>query len=498
MPISLDTATPNSYELEILTIVNNEGEGFDIRNIFLECNIYESIKRNFLLGEVIVADSVAFLENAKLFGQESIRVRFKQPQGLQDTDIHEDDLIDQVFRIYKIDAVTRLKDSTQVFKVSFCSPEMITSKRTRISAAFNGSMTGIAAKVAAEHLDIRDRGGDIKKSKSTLLPGWQVREESKGNQYHVVIPNWTVGYTINWLCKQSQGDTVNSGLQDSFYWYQTAVGDYRIQSLDSMMKIKYGGGRPFRYLGGSENDFKDEPYDMTDNNKTGMGRRILSYQVGTHADVLKGVIGGLFASKQTTINTTYKYFTEKSYNFIEKHFSGTGQSLNEYPFVRTDAETLFIGSSSEMGEDVSTKLRESTLTPKTIGSYSDAYQMLTSDSEFVNDDKNAFHQANHEIHLGSAQFRNAATKLLDYHTINVSLSARTDISVGTVINLEIPPVRPGDEEVEPKFNNGEHLITEIMWNLKPNALKTNLKCISDSVLNNIETTKIEYGESEKT
>ena len=47
MPAALDTSSPLSYELEIMSIVNNEGDGFDIRSLMLTCNIYESIKRNF-------------------------------------------------------------------------------------------------------------------------------------------------------------------------------------------------------------------------------------------------------------------------------------------------------------------------------------------------------------------------------------------------------------------------------------------------------------------
>ena len=125
MPAALDTSSPLSYELEIMSIVNNEGDGFDIRDIFQECNIYESIHRNFLLGEVIIADQVGFLENAKLFGQESIRIRFRQPVGLQGDEIHEDDVIDQVFRIYKVDSVMRIKNSSQAFKINFCSTEMV-------------------------------------------------------------------------------------------------------------------------------------------------------------------------------------------------------------------------------------------------------------------------------------------------------------------------------------------------------------------------------------
>ena len=43
---------------------------------------------------------------------------------------------------------------------------------------------------------------------------------------------------------------------------------------------------------------------------------------------------------------------------------------------------------------------------------------------------------------------------------------------------------------------GNHLITEIKWGLTKNELRTNLKVIKDSVINNIETTEIKYGETE--
>jgi len=481
-----DSSSPKSYELAILTVVNNEGDGFDIRNIMLECNIYESINRNFLLGELILGDSISFLENSKLFGQESLRIKFIQSSGVND-ETHIDDTIDQVFRIYKIEAVNRIDGGTQVFKVLFCSPEMLTSKRVRISQAFRGSMTDIAAQVAEDHLGIINKSTDTK-----LETYFEVREKSQGDNYHVVIPNWTVGYAINWLCKQAQGIDANSGLQDSFFWYQTANGGYRIQSLASMMEIDYAGGRPFSYKQANASDGKDDPYDITDAVTTGVGRRILAYEVDTHADVLKAVVEGLFASKQTTIDNTYKFFTEKTYNFLEKHFSG-GSSIEEHPFVRTQPEILYIGSAASEGTDVN--IIGSRTEDKSITDYPDAHQILTSDSSFVMDSNDKIHQPNHYTHLGALQFRNAAKQLLDYYTVNVAISARTDISVGKLINLDIPLPDMSGEAVDPKFYNGKHLITEIMWNLTPTECTVNLKCIKDSVINNIETTEMNYGET---
>ena len=488
MPAGLDSSNPLSYQLDVMTIVNNEGDGFDIRDIFIECNIYESIHRNFLLGEVVVTDQISFLENAKLFGQESIRIKFNQPAGKQEK---PDDLdgVDQVFRIYKIEELTRLKASVQVFKINFCSPEMIKSKRTRISQAFRGSMTNIAAVIAEDHLDIVNDP-----EAENFQPHFEVREKSQGENYHVVIPNWTIGYAINWLCKQAQGIDSNSGLQDSFYWYQTATGGYRIQSLASMMELDYGGGRPFVYSDANSADGQDLPYDKTgENGEIGLGRRILGYKVETQSDVLSGVVNGLFSSTQTTVDNTFKFYTQKTYNFLEKHFSDEGKALDPHPFIRTQPETLHIGSKASQGGDVNII---GSLEDKAIGDFTKGYQLLTSDSSFVNDEKDDIHQANHFTHLGSSQFRHAANQLLKYYTMSVLISARSDISVGQVINLDIPAVRPGEDYEKPKFLGGNHLITEIKWGLTKNELRTNLKVIKDSVINNIETTEIKYGETE--
>jgi hypothetical protein len=208
---------------------------------------------------------------------------------------------------------------------------------------------------------------------------------------------------------------------------------------------------------------------------------------------LNGVVNGLFSSTQTTVDNTFKFYTQKTYNFLEKHFSDSGLALDPHPFIRTQPETLHIGSKAAQGGDVNIV---GSIEDKPIGDFTSAYQILTSDSSFVNDDKDDIHQANHFTHLGSSQFRHAANQLLKYYTMSVLLSARTDISVGQVINLDISAIRPGEEYEKPKFLGGNHLITEIKWGLTKNELRTNLKVIKDSVINNIETTEIKYGETE--
>ncbi len=484
MAVGIDNSKPDSYELEILTIVNNEGEGFDVRDLMIECVLSESIQSNFLQGHLMLGDSINLLENAKIFGQESLRLRFRQPAGKND-EIDDEDVIDQVFRIYKV-GQSRLEDQTQVLMLFFTANEFLESRRKRVSQALRGSMTNMAALLAEDHLGIKNET-----VKEKLVPHFEVREKSQGDNYHVVIPNWTVNYSINWLCSQSQGIDESSGLQDSFYWYQTANGSYRIQSLASMMLIDYAGGRPFTYSQAIAADStKDVPADSTEET-IGASRRILSYEITNHANVLEATVKGLFGSKQTTIDNTYQFFTEKSYSFLEKFYGGQSQAIEQHPFVRVEPEVLHIGESSDEGEVVITGSKEG----NSISSYHNAHQILVSDQSFVNDEKNNIHQANHQIHLGSHQFRAAATELLNYHSVDLVLSARTDISVGQLINLDIPAPNPGQEEVDPKFYNGKHLITHCQWILGPSACDLNVRCIKDSVINNIETTALEYGKT---
>ena len=206
---------PTKYFLDTLTLVNNIGEQFDIRNLLMECKIFESITSNFLLGEIAIQDATDFINNAKIVGQESLRIRFRHP-GAE----HNDDIIDKIFRVYKVSVVGRAGHNTTMFKLNFCYPEFLHSKRVRISQAFSGSYSDIAGQIARDHLGLRA----VEAAPETGWPKnegpyWEVREPSSDDSGNVIIPNWTVNYAINWLCSKAQGKQNDSGIQDSFFFY---------------------------------------------------------------------------------------------------------------------------------------------------------------------------------------------------------------------------------------------------------------------------------------
>ena len=472
---------PFEYNLEILTIINNEGQTFDIRNMMVNCRLYESMNSNFLIGELLIADSLGVLENARLFGQETLTLRFSQVSLVEPND----QAIHKVFRIFKVARTERVGQNIHIFRLDFCSPEFIQAKRLRISQAFRGSMTGIATKIAFDNLGI-----DTETPPSgSVFPYFEVIEQSQNNNYHVVVPNWTVNYAINWLCNNAQGTDSKSGLQDSYFFYQTASGGYRINSLASMIGIEYQGGAKFGYSPAEvQPDRRDLPYlaDPTVGVPGyGMGKTALDYNVNSIADTLEGTISGLFASKQITIDNTYKYQTQKTYSYLDRFVQGVDMAIEEFPLVRQEPEALYEGSAAE-AEESPAKFPYANLPP--IDSYGNAHTILKSDTHFVNDDSNNIHQPDHLTHHGSSQFRTAAKALLNYYSLNVLIAATTDISSGTVIELDIPPTQAQLES--PTFHTGKYLIKNIGWSLTQQECRTNLTVIKDSYVNNIEASQM--------
>ena len=486
-----------NYDLDVLTLVNNEGEGFDIRKIFVGLKLHESITQNFLSGEVSILDATGMIENAKLFGQETLRLKFSHP-GVKDTEDVDENTIDQIFRIYHVGEVKRVGQNSLLYNLRFCAPELIHAKRVRISQAYKGSMIEIATQIAKDELGI-EASIPTATSSVKLKPFFETSVWDKAQDNKVIIPNWSINYTINWLCKQAQGRDDAEGLQDSFFFYQTAVGGYRIESLAAMIQKSAGGTTLYYSVPNIDSmvDPKSIPWDCEPDDIDGiigMGRRIQAYEIGSIANILEGTVEGLFGSKQTTIFTTNQYMHETSYNYHNKFFANNESALTaDNPLVRQSAEEIYCGEPAFGDEDVRVNPYENqVIYGEPISNYKDAKQVLTSQTHFMHDKEGNIKSSADGTHMGTALFRQAAEQLLDYYTLNLVLPCRTDISTGTIIDIDIPPARPGEQENPINhFHQGAHLLTDIMWELTYTECKVSVKCIKDSLMNEIETTRID-------
>ena len=489
----------SSFNLEILTIVNNEGEAFDVRNVFIQCLINESIYDNFLTGEIIFADGIGMLEKIKFSGQESIRIRFSQVGQKPGEDPHDDEVIDKVFRIYKVNDVNRVDQNNQSFNCKFCSPELLDAKRIRISQAYKGNLLDLAAKISEDHLGIQH---NPELCYQPLIPFFERRQKSK-EEHHVVIPNWTVHKTINWLCSKAQSNDYNSGIADSFFFYQTANGGFRINSIKDMMN--YRNEDPFIFSsisgdGAADSAPGSDQKRDEDKSSIGVGKRILDYYIKSTANLLESTVKGGLASKLTTINNTGKYYQEKTFNFMERFYADESNSIDTEPLVRTQPEKLYIGGKGTDEGNSEVPVEGEYNTYKPASSYSDAYHLLLNQSEFVNDSSGNVNTVHGNAHFGGQQMRQSVSQLLKYHEMRCLISCRTDISVGTVVNLQIPmtdsSLKDTAEEVyDNPFHAGDHLITDIQWTFNQLSCDCNITVIKDSYSTNLETSTPSYGSS---
>ena len=85
---------------------------------------------------------------------------------------------------------------------------------------------------------------------------------------------------------------------------------------------------------------------------------------------------------------------------------------------------------------------------------------------------------------------------LCYSIENTTILQNNDNTSGEIpevvcdlINLEIPPAKPGEKEVvDSLFHSGKHLITGIEWEITFDECRTHVRVIKDSLINRIETT----------
>jgi hypothetical protein len=520
-----DSLNPHNYQLEILTIVNNEGVAMDVRNLMGECRIYEGILNNFLMGELAIIDALepSLFEQMQFTGQESLRIKFRHG-GKTAEELGRSMAIDKLFRIYKVSDVQRHSQGQLQYMLSFCSPEFLTSRRFRISKAYRGSHAGVAAKIGDEYLKIRapeenfiSRYGT--KGLNPMEPYWEhIALNSLDESYQFVIPNWTVNYTMNWLCNEALedmsnlGGSKNSAFDSLAFWYQSAQGDYKIESLKDMLENEFLKGAKFVYSPVSENELVDASMDETNNlgevtkKKVKVsGQKIISYQEGQHADFLEGIVYGVFAGEQTTVDFRNKMYYESQWSYFDS--PAQGKDTGSYPMIRDTSELKWIGKPVDLPEGKKTK-------DKAVQGIADVFQYRPGG---IHDEKQAaseFHQSYSILENQTPKIfednikynseglvdgipkavilKQAALKLLEYNTITAQISARTDIASGQMIELDIPATDTGTTEQrgilrKDNFNSGKHLITEVMWSLRPTELKTNITCMRDTCLERIES-----------
>ena len=133
------------YEIQSLVIYKNNVE-VDIRSIFVEMNIFDSIFTNSISGNIIIVDSLGALRGFQFDGSEYLIVKMSKGGDLFS--------YEKVFHIYKRSNRDILTYGSESYQLDFISDEYTVSEQTRVSQHFEDTYSNIAKLILKNYLNV--------------------------------------------------------------------------------------------------------------------------------------------------------------------------------------------------------------------------------------------------------------------------------------------------------------------------------------------------------
>ena len=131
------------FVIEKCELITSAGLTINLSSSILEINIFEDIYSNALKGSILCFDTNSLITNTQILGQDYLRLKIVTP-GFESNDAEKCfDFTDNVFSVYKIGARNDASTNSEVFELSFMSPEALTNLRKRISKSLTGSPSEI-------------------------------------------------------------------------------------------------------------------------------------------------------------------------------------------------------------------------------------------------------------------------------------------------------------------------------------------------------------------
>ena len=313
-------------------------------------------------------------------------------------------------------------------------------------------------------------------------------EDTKPENQQMVIPNWTIDKFIDFCVNNSdKGLSEKAVYQNGMFFYETLNGGFCFKSIDEMFQQEF----PLTFSYGSRQaDTETENIDA--NADGGVNTVIEAIEVPQRADTLRGMVGGAYASTQYTYDPIRKVEEVDLYSIDELFKRNAENHLSGHPLIRT-------GAQNEVFEKVLTteNVTDAKVSPPVTEKDVDAnlghkYDSLRiTDTKMVHafdnaekiDDEESFKGWSAKVDTAKLE-RRAMLEILQQNRIIITIPLRTDLSVGTIIKLDIAPPQSstGGVDISDKMNDNRYLITDICVNGVPadKVGKLFIECVKES------------------
>jgi hypothetical protein len=315
------------YVLDSINLIGNNGDVIDIKGVYAELNIHESIYNNSITGSIVITDSLNIISRLPLQGTERIAFKLLTPGAGGSTEATVDASIKTgtPFHIYKLSDREQLSEGITKYILHFCSRGMVRNIRTRVSQAYTGPLHEAVANICTDksYLDCRKK----------------LYFEPTRNKTTIVIPNMRPLDAVNLIAQKSlSGNSKSAG----YYFYETVKG-YYFRSWESMIatqgKLPRKIAARFDYVIRNVDDKHPNPRirgGKGQDKHTQDMEAVRNYSFVNNYDSMAQQAMGTYAHRVITHNIYDKSYDIEKYNyhtFYADHQHADIDSASKYPIM---------------------------------------------------------------------------------------------------------------------------------------------------------------------
>ena len=206
--------TPGTFsvsEVELYSEITKEN--FNILSIVrvLEVNLYSNLMDDSLTASIVLEDTINFLGNLPIIGNEVVQLGFVIPESDDGTVV-----LRKKFRVEQISNVNNINPGTRSYILELSSLEIFKSNQTSVKKSFVDSTIS----------DIADRVYELLRTSKKL------DIEKTQNIHNFIIPNWTVFNTLGWLATKA----VSTQSKGANYLFYENLDGYNFKSLETLFR----------------------------------------------------------------------------------------------------------------------------------------------------------------------------------------------------------------------------------------------------------------------
>lgn len=419
--------------LDSCKITTSGGLSYEFRFAMLEFNYYEDLYSNFITGNILINDSVGFLDTWGFNGNEYLTLSFSKP--------NYDAKIEKTFRIFKVSNRMLTKDQNENYRLNFCSEEAVLSEQYRVSKSYkNKKVSDIVKDILKNELLVNT----IKFKDENI-------EETRGVR-DIIVPNKKPFESINWLSTQAISNK-SSTLGSSYLFYENFEG-FNFKSLQNL----FGGVVYASYNYEPKNIGQTVQLDF---------RNVLSYDVVSNFDTLNSINTGTYANRLLTIDPIRQNYKITDFDY-DNYFTKTNK-LNKNK-IMSDAQNR---KKQKMNQTPESVLRVATTN--------------TGQSTY-----NPYIKAKHpnikDINIETT-VPNRISQIAQLNTIKYNLTVPGDplLSVGRIIEFNLPSVGTSETgRVLDSYYSGKYLVTALKHHIDvENRFLTTIEISKESLPNNL-------------